>query len=531
MLQIPIFHVNGEDPEAIAQVVDLAVDFRQRFHRDALIEVWCYRKLGHNEGDEPEYTQPVMYRPSPQAAGPRWRSCSLRAAARTATGEPADHRRGDRRDRRRASATILEAELDGRRQPRRCRRKPSTFAGAWARIKRRRRRRSRDVPDGGVGADHSPRCARTLTTVPPASPFIPSSRLSLIGPRRDGGRRAADRLGHGRGAGLRDAAGAGEARPAVRSGFARRGTFSHRHASSSTTATGHEYTPLAHVIREATQGVFEVRRQPAVRGGRARLRLRLQPGHARGPDHLGGAVRRLRERAQVIIDQFLVSSEAKWNRVSGLVMLLPHGMEGQGPEHSSGRLERFLTLSVNDNIQVCNLTTPGAVLPCAAAPGAAALPQAADHHVAEEPAAAPGARRRRSTTSPTRRLPLHHPDAAVTRSDQGRARVLLCTGKVYYDLVAGAGGAQARRRRHRARRAAVPAAQGRSAGRAEGVPRGDAGGLGAGGAEEHGRLDVHEPRDCPASCSARSPGRGQPPAVGQPGHRVRETPQARSRRS
>ena len=116
MLQIPIFHVNGEDPEAVCQVVDLAVDFRQRFHRDVIIELWCYRKLGHNEGDEPSYTQPVMYRAIAAKPSIRMAYLAYDAANPAPGGEATDHRRGDRRDRRRASATTLEAELDDRDQ-------------------------------------------------------------------------------------------------------------------------------------------------------------------------------------------------------------------------------------------------------------------------------------------------------------------------------------------------------------------------------------------------------------------------------
>ena len=129
MLQIPIFHVNGEDPEAVCQVVDLAVDFRQRFQRDVLIELWCYRKLGHNEGDEPSYTQPVMYRPI--AKKPSIRMAYLATTPPTRPrGRAGHHRRGDGRHRR-DEAARAGSRAGGRQQlpapPR-----PSTFAGAWS---------------------------------------------------------------------------------------------------------------------------------------------------------------------------------------------------------------------------------------------------------------------------------------------------------------------------------------------------------------------------------------------------------------
>ena len=165
--------------------------------------------------------------------------------------------------------------------------------------------------------------------------------------------------------------------------------------------------------------------------------------------------------AQVIIDQFIVCSESKWQRDSGLVLLLPHGYEGQGPEHSSARLERFLQLCAEDNIQVVLPDDAGPVFPRAAPADEAQLPQAADRDDAQEPAAAQGGASRRWTSSPTGRFHEVLDDAAA---DAGRVRrVLLCSGKVYYDLLEQRAQDEARRRGHRPRRAVLSASRGAAA--------------------------------------------------------------------
>jgi 2-oxoglutarate dehydrogenase E1 component len=210
----------------------------------------------------------------------------------------------------------------------------------------------------------------------------------------------------------------------------RRGTFSHRHSVLFDHETGREYTPLAHVRDK--QGVFEVRDSPlseaGVLGFEYGYSLDMPEGLVLWEAQFGDFV----NAAQVIIDQFLSSSEAKWNRVSGLTLLLPHGMEGQGPEHSSARLERFLNLCVNDNWQVCNLTTPAQyfhvlrrqVLRPYRKPLVIMSPKSLLRH----PMAT-------SALSDFTEGGFQHiiPDAMVKDPKKVR-RVLLCTGKVYYDL-------------------------------------------------------------------------------------------------
>jgi 2-oxoglutarate dehydrogenase E1 component len=429
MLQIPIFHVNGEDPEAVSQVVDLALDFRQTFHRDALIELWCYRKHGHNEGDEPSYTQPVMYRAI--AAKPSIRTAYLDYDARTPRPDGAPAISVEDADaiaarKRQALEAGLEQAARFQAPPR-----PSTFTGIWARTRGGPETGVPQVPTN-VTPEILAEVGHALTTFPPDFVVHPKLKKLIIEHRAAmaAGEKPLD-WGMGEALALGTLLAQG-----VRVRFAgqdsRRGTFSHRHAVLFDYETGREYTPLAHL--GPRQGAFEIHDSPLSEAGV----LGFEYGYSLDtPDGLvvweaqfGDFV----NAAQVIIDQFLSSSEAKWNRVSGLVLLLPHGMEGQGPEHSSARLERFLNLCVNDNWQVCNLTTPAQyfhvlrrqVLRPYRKPLVIMSPKSLLRH----PMAT-------SPLSDFTQGGFRHiiPDAMATNPAKVK-RVLLCTGKVYYDLVA-----------------------------------------------------------------------------------------------
>jgi 2-oxoglutarate dehydrogenase E1 component len=429
MLQIPIFHVNGEDPEAVWQVVDLAVDFRQRFHRDAIIELWCYRKLGHNEGDEPTYTQPVMYRTIAQK--PSIRMAYLAYDASTPEPNGAARISVEETD---AIATskrrALEAELDIANKmeaplP------PSTFSGAWSRLRGGADRDAADVPTS-VSLAAVRDVTRALTTVPPNFTVHPKLQKLIIEARAQmgAGEKPIDwGMGEALGFGTLLAQGT---RVRLSGQDSRRGTFSHRHAVLCDYNDGHEYTPLEHIGPK--QGTFDVRDSPLSEGGVLGFEygysLDMPEGLTIWEAQFGDFV----NAAQVIIDQFIVSSEAKWHRVSGLVLLLPHGMEGQGPEHSNARLDRFLNLCVNDNMQVCNLTTPAqyfhALRRQVLRPYRKPLIIMSPKSLLRHPAA----------TSAVRDFTdggFEHVigDAFVKEPKQVR-RVLICTGKVYYDLTA-----------------------------------------------------------------------------------------------
>ncbi|HEX3698346.1 MAG TPA: 2-oxoglutarate dehydrogenase E1 component [Polyangia bacterium] len=431
MLQIPIFHVNGEDPEAVSQVVDLALDFRQRFHRDVLIEMWCYRKYGHNEGDEPAFTQPIMYRAI--AAKPSIRMAFVQAFAdrppsddsKPITVADADAMATKKRealDRELEKADKLEVAPRG-----------STFAGAWSQVRGGADNTVPQVPTA-VPASTIQAVGRVLTQVPPGFSMHPKLKDIVDG-------RAEMALGQkpinwGMGEALAFGTLLNEG---VRVRFTgqdvRRGTFSHRHSVFVDYQNGREYSPLAEIHGSgAKPGTFEIRDSPlseaGVLGFDYGYSLDMPDGLTLWEAQFGDFV----NGAQVIIDQFLVSSEVKWNRVSGLVLLLPHGMEGQGPEHSSARLERFLTMAVNDNIQVCDLTTPAQYF-----------------HVLRRQVLRPY---RKPLIIMTPKSLLRHPVATsqlaeftnggfqhiipdVTVKNYSKVRrVLLCTGKVYYDLIA-----------------------------------------------------------------------------------------------
>ncbi|HEY6099725.1 MAG TPA: 2-oxoglutarate dehydrogenase E1 component [Anaeromyxobacter sp.] len=345
MLQIPVIHVNGEDIEAIAQAVLLAVDFRQRFHRDVVIDLWTYRRHGHNEGDEPAFTQPLMY-------GAIQRKQSLKQVyaqelAREGVVAPQDVEAMTARYR----ARLEQAYQESARIAVQPGAQPTT--GFWKAY--RGGPLGKDEPPTGVAAEALREIAATLSSVPQGFRVHPKL-LKVLEARAEMGRGARP-LDWGMGEALALGSLAWEGtRIRLVGQDVRRGTFSHRHAVLFDQQRGTPYAPLSHL--RSGQGPVEIRDSLLSEAGA----LGFEYGYSlEMPDALtiweaqfGDFV----NAAQVIVDQFLSSGEAKWNRLSGLVLLLPHGMEGQGPEHSSARLERFLELSVDDNWRVVNLTTP-----------------------------------------------------------------------------------------------------------------------------------------------------------------------------
>jgi 2-oxoglutarate dehydrogenase E1 component len=428
MLRCPVFHVNGEDPEAVAQVVSLAAEFRQRYRKDVVIDLYCYRKYGHNEGDEPRFTQPIMY----GAVDAKRTVREVYVAELVSTGKISKAQADEIVERRRVE---LEAALQETRTSRH-HAKVSSMEGLWSKYK--------------AGAD---------ATVPDVETKVPRPRLEelarLVNHVPDGFRAHAKvrRLYEQRQKSIVDGDpfdwGTAEilayatlvtegTRVRLTGQDSRRGTFSHRHAVIYDVKNGTPHTPLANLAPD--QASFTVVDSALSEAGV----LGFEFGYSLdSPDALvlwEAQFGDFANGAQVIIDQFILSSEDKWFRLSGLVMLLPHGFEGQGPEHSSARLERFLSQCAEDNIQVVNLTTPAQIFHCLRRqvlrpwrkPLVVMSPKSLLRH--------PGAR---STIDDLANGGFQRiiPDATVDAKKV--KRVLLCSGKVYYDL------AQAREERKR----------------------------------------------------------------------------------
>ena len=346
-LQIPIFHANGDDPEAICRAVDLAMRWRQKFGYDAVVDIVCYRRLGHNEADEPSYTHPIMYKMIKNHP-----SAPNRYGARLAEAEvwSADEQDAFRTRYR----NVLKEQLDMAKGDYKLNMDDAFEHGEWSSFQHEY---TTEPVETGVAEPELRRIGEVLTTVPDG--FHLHRKLQrLVKDRRE-------MLDSGEGIdwGFAEALAFGsllaEGYPIRLSGEdSGRGTFSHRHAEwwDVQRETPHYYTPLKHVAPD--QGSFSVYDSPlsefAVLGfdygySLAQPRI-LVLWEAQFGDFVNGA--------QVIIDQFISSSESKWFRNSGLVMLLPHGYEGQGPEHSSAHLERFLQLCADNNMQVVNTTLP-----------------------------------------------------------------------------------------------------------------------------------------------------------------------------
>ncbi|WP_193367079.1 2-oxoglutarate dehydrogenase E1 component [Pelagibius marinus] len=345
IIQAPIFHVNGDDPEAVTHVARIATEFRQTFHKDVIIDMFCYRRFGHNEGDEPAFTQPLMYKAIGKHHTVRQIYGQKLAQENTCTEEEVQGLFGEWNDR-------LEQDFQTAKsyKPN----KADWLEGAWTGL---------DVARGfdprrgktAVATEVLKKVGLGLTKVP--ADFNLNRKIQ----RQLDAKRKMIETGKDIDWALAEALAFGtllvEGHPVRLSGQdSNRGTFSHRHAALIDQKTEATYKPLAHLSDD--QARLEIVDSPlselAVLGFEYGYSLAepraLTIWEAQFGDFSNGA--------QIIIDQFIASGESKWLRLSGVVMLLPHGYEGQGPEHSSARIERYLQLCAEDNLQVVNCTTP-----------------------------------------------------------------------------------------------------------------------------------------------------------------------------
>jgi 2-oxoglutarate dehydrogenase E1 component len=420
MLQIPVFHVNGEDPEAVAQVVRLSMDFRRTFKRDVVIDMYCYRRLGHNETDEPAFTQPVLYRAIAKRKPVREGYLEHLLKLGEVTREDADAIAGGRREE-------LERELsEAQNEPKIPR--PQNVRPVWAGYFGGPASEADNV-DTGVPAERLSELLEIQSRVPEGFHLNPKIERGLRLRREMAqGKRPLDW------AAAEALAFASIATQGIRVRLtgqdSARGTFSQRHAALHDTEDGRIHVPLQHL--SAAQAPVEIYNSPLSEVGV----LGFEYGYSLDyPDALvmweaqfGDFI----NAAQVIIDQFISSAEDKWRRLSGIVLLLPHGFEGMGPEHSSARLERFLQLAAKDNLQVVYPTTPAQYFHC--------LRRQAFR------------RWRKPLIIMTPKSLLRHPNVTSALEECARGafqplvpdslgrragpvqRVLLCSGKIYYEL-------------------------------------------------------------------------------------------------
>jgi len=346
MLQIPIFHVNGEDPEAVAAVVNLAMDFRKLFKRDVVIDMYGYRRRGHNEGDEPAFTQPLLYRTIERRKSVREGYLEHLLKLGGVTREEADRIAAKRTEQ-------LEGELSEARRKEYIR-TPEGASRVWKGYVGGPESGVKDV-DTGLPAARLTELMEKLTKLP--SGFHPHPKIEKILEQR----RLAGRGERGLDWASAEAlAFASLSMDGYRIRFsgqdAQRGTFSQRHAVLHDILDGTTYMPLRHLSE--TQGHLEIYNSPLTENGVLGFEYGYSLDTPKGLVIWEAQFGDFVNVAQPIIDQFIASAEEKWRRLSGLIMLLPHGFEGMGPEHSSARLERFLAMAAEDNFQVMNLSTP-----------------------------------------------------------------------------------------------------------------------------------------------------------------------------
>ena len=346
MLQIPIFHVNGEDPEAVAAVVNLAMDFRKAFKRDVVIDMYGYRRRGHNEGDEPSFTQPLLYRTIERRKSVREGYLDHLLKLGGVTREEADRIAAKRTEQ-------LEGELSEarRKEYTRTQEGPSRV---WKGFQGGPESGVKDV-DTSVPAERLTGLMEKLTKLP--SDFHPHPKIEKILDQRRLAGRGEKPLDWASAEALALASLTTEGFRIRMSGQdAQRGTFSHRHAVLHDILDGTTYMPLRHL--DEKQGPLEIYNSPLTENGVLGFEYGYSLDTPKGLTIWEAQFGDFVNVAQPIIDQFIASAEEKWKRLSGLVMLLPHGFEGMGPEHSSARMERFLAMAAEDNFQVMNLTTP-----------------------------------------------------------------------------------------------------------------------------------------------------------------------------
>ncbi len=420
-IQSPIFHVNGDDVEAVVYTIELAMEFRQRFQRDVFIDLLSYRKYGHNESDEPRFTQPILYKIIEKHPDPATiyveKLLKENAITREKVKEIQD-----------SFNKKMELELELARQIEKGSIDPF-LENTWKDIGQVSPQNARNETDTTFDSGLLKELGNSVTSLPDGKNFFRKT-VKLMKDRKKM-MLEKDRLDWAMAETLAYATLLSEGYPVRISGQdSERGTFSHRHAVLTIEDSEEKYVPLANLGTD--QAPFEIYNSPLSEYGV----LGFDYGYAMAaPNKLTiweAQFGDFNNGAQIIIDQYIASAEEKWKVLNGLVLLLPHGYEGQGPEHSSGRMERFLNLCAENNIQVANCTTPGNF-----------------YHLLRR-------QMKRTFRKPlvvfTPKSLLRHPECTSSMEELANGRfqpliddhdanpeqvdrVLICSGKIYYDLL------------------------------------------------------------------------------------------------
>ena len=417
----PVFHVNGDDVEALIYTIRLAMEYRQTFHQDVFIDILCYRKYGHNEGDEPRFTQPLLYKEIAKHLNPREIYNQKLLSEGIVEANLAKEMEKSFKD-------LLQSNLDNSKL--REKTKVTTFMeGRWADYRLSTAADFDQSPVTAVDKKTIVAIADKITSLPSDKKFF--NKIIRLFDDRKQMMKEPGRLDWAMGELLAYATLMNEGYPVRVSGQdVERGTFSHRHAVIRLEDSEEQYVPLSNISDK--QAPFYIYNSLLSEYGV----LGFEYGYAfASPDSLviwEAQFGDFGNGAQIIIDQYLSSAEDKWRRMNGLVMLLPHGYEGQGAEHSSARLERFLQLCAEHNMQIANCTTPANFFH---------LLRRQMHRDFRKP-----------LVVFTPKSLLRHPKCVSTIADltkggfqeviddatanaKSTRRVVFCSGKVYYDLL------------------------------------------------------------------------------------------------
>ncbi|HOP23288.1 MAG TPA: 2-oxoglutarate dehydrogenase E1 component, partial [Gammaproteobacteria bacterium] len=417
MVQAPIFHVNGDDPEAVAFITTLAADFRKEFRKDVVIDLVCYRRHGHNEADEPSATQPHMYKLIKSHPTPRQIYADKLIAEEVVYQEHVDMLIEGYRDALDEGREVVEISKESHKDELQVDWSPHIDGDIKEKV------------DTSISQETFDSLAKTITTLP--ENFKPHNRISKIYQDRVKMMNSELKMDWGFAETMAYAS-------LLKDGYqiridgqdSQRGTFFHRHAVIHNVTQDENYTPLKQFEsgKARISVINSVLSEEAV--------LAFEYGYATSePNALiiwEAQFGDFANGAQVVIDQFISSGEAKWGRMSGLVMFLPHGFEGQGPEHSSARLERYLQLCAVNNMQVCMPSTPAQMFHMLRRQ---MLRKVRKPLIVMTPKSL---LRYKGSTSTIKQLTNGEfqnviPDRRV--QDEKVERVILCSGKVYFDII------------------------------------------------------------------------------------------------